>query len=214
MFPVGGGSAGCALARRLWEDSHLSILMVESGTTAPWISLVPMLAPGLQGYTADWGYKNSYAEAFSIWHAGTSKIKQILYYGMMCCQGFVLVQICLEIFSNYCKQSSWPRGKVLGGSSVLNYLLHMWGAKSDFDNLWNSEGSGWDFESVHGYFKRSELPKESRIHCVWLGIVEFLIVCCKSVVDSFILNLPFSLSLYSLFLPIILLQGVQFHGNI
>ncbi|KAF8774260.1 Glucose dehydrogenase like protein [Argiope bruennichi] len=122
---VGGGSSGCVLARRLWEKSNMSILVIESGTTAPWISLVPLLAPALQGYTADWAYKTA---TQTHTHLGTND-----------------------------RQSSWPRGKVLGGSSVLNYLLHMWGAKSDFDNLWNDSGeTGWDFESVRHYFKKSE----------------------------------------------------------
>ncbi|PRD21947.1 UNVERIFIED_CONTAM: pno [Trichonephila clavipes] len=56
-LPIGAGSAGCALARRLWEKTGKSILVIETGSTAPWISLVPLMAPALQGYTADWGYK-------------------------------------------------------------------------------------------------------------------------------------------------------------
>jgi choline dehydrogenase len=49
-----------------------------------------------------------------------------------------------------------PRGKVLGGSSSINGLVYLRGQKEDFD-LWRQLGNtGWSFEDVLPYFKKSE----------------------------------------------------------
>lgn len=49
-----------------------------------------------------------------------------------------------------------PRGKVLGGSSSINGLIYIRGQKEDFD-LWRQLGNtGWSFDDVLPYFKRSE----------------------------------------------------------
>lgn len=50
----------------------------------------------------------------------------------------------------------WPRGKVLGGSSALNGMIYIRGAKSDFD-AWAYNGApGWSYANVLPYFKKSE----------------------------------------------------------
>jgi choline dehydrogenase len=50
----------------------------------------------------------------------------------------------------------WPRGRVLGGSSAINGLLYVRGQHADYDH-WRQLGcTGWSFEEVLPYFRRSE----------------------------------------------------------
>ncbi|RWS11943.1 GMC oxidoreductase-like protein 1 [Dinothrombium tinctorium] len=59
------------------------------------------------------------------------------------------------------KQIYWPRGKALGGSSVLGNLLYNRGSKHDFDN-WVENGSiGWSWQEVLPYFLFSESNKDA-----------------------------------------------------
>jgi choline dehydrogenase len=50
----------------------------------------------------------------------------------------------------------WPRGKVLGGSSSINGMVYIRGQAEDFD-LWRQMGcTGWSYDDVLPYFRRSE----------------------------------------------------------
>ena len=49
-----------------------------------------------------------------------------------------------------------PRGKMLGGSSGINYMAYVRGHPGDFD-AWAAEGAtGWGYDDVLAYFKKSE----------------------------------------------------------
>ena len=49
-----------------------------------------------------------------------------------------------------------PRGKMLGGSSALNYLAYVRGHSGDYD-AWAQAGAvGWSYRDVLPYFKKSE----------------------------------------------------------
>ncbi len=54
------------------------------------------------------------------------------------------------------RQSYWPRGKVLGGSSSINAMVYIRGQHADF-NDWCAIGNpGWGWDDVLPYFKRAE----------------------------------------------------------
>ncbi|MGI8755890.1 MAG: GMC family oxidoreductase, partial [Acidimicrobiales bacterium] len=49
-----------------------------------------------------------------------------------------------------------PRGKMLGGSSGINYMAYVRGHPGDFD-AWAGDGAtGWSYDEVLAYFKKSE----------------------------------------------------------
>ena len=50
----------------------------------------------------------------------------------------------------------WPRGKVLGGSSSINGMVYIRGQAEDLDHWRQLGNSGWSFEDVLPYFRRSE----------------------------------------------------------
>ena len=61
---------------------------------------------------------------------------------------------------------TWPRGKVLGGSSAINGLLYIRGQRADYDD-WASQGAtGWSYKEVLPFFKSTECYEggESEFH--------------------------------------------------
>src|SRR5207342_1562222 len=49
-----------------------------------------------------------------------------------------------------------PRGRVIGGSSSINAMIYLRGARADYDD-WAADGcAGWSYDDVLPYFKRSE----------------------------------------------------------
>jgi choline dehydrogenase len=54
------------------------------------------------------------------------------------------------------RRGYWPRGKVLGGSSSINAMVHIRGQAADFD-AWEAHGNpGWGWRDVLPYFRKSE----------------------------------------------------------
>ncbi len=54
------------------------------------------------------------------------------------------------------RRISWPRGKVLGGSSSVNGLIYTRGQAQDYDHWRQLGNAGWGYKDVLPYFLRSE----------------------------------------------------------
>lgn len=60
-----------------------------------------------------------------------------------------------------------PRGRVLGGSSSINFGVYMRGNARDFDRWRDAGNPGWGYADVLPYFKRAEDNRD--IHDEWHG---------------------------------------------
>lgn len=90
---VGAGTAGCAVANRLSENSKWKVLLIEAGQNENVIMDIPLFVHFMQGSEKlNWQYKSEKSESH-----------------------------CLGMTNSQCKL---PRGKVMGGSSVLNYMMY------------------------------------------------------------------------------------------
>ncbi|CAK9810597.1 Glucose dehydrogenase [FAD, quinone] [Anthophora quadrimaculata] len=123
---VGGGSAGAVIASRLSEVSNWTVLLLEAGSNENEISDVPLLVGYTQQTEFDWKYQTSPP---------------------------TLSAYCLAMIGDRC---NWPRGKVLGGSSVLNAMVYVRGNRRDYDNWARLGNEGWSYEEVLPYFLKSE----------------------------------------------------------
>ncbi|HEX7740542.1 MAG TPA: FAD-dependent oxidoreductase [Marmoricola sp.] len=126
---VGGGSAGCAVARRLAESGARVVLLEAGGPdTARGVkslleipgAVAAMLSTPQLKKLVDWGYKSA---------PQTDALGRVI---------------------------PMTRGKVLGGSSSINGMLFVRGNRQNFDD-WAADGAtGWSYDEVLPAFKRME----------------------------------------------------------
>ncbi|KAL3868340.1 hypothetical protein ACJMK2_041157 [Sinanodonta woodiana] len=136
---VGGGSAGAVLASRLSEKDDVTVLLLEAGGEETENPLYHIPA-GCYILPKTEADWGYYTEPQKFSHFGLKG-----------------------------NRSYWPRGKVLGGTSILNFMVYNRGSRYDYDN-WASQGcTGWGYDDVLSYFLKSEdilIPtlKDSRFH--------------------------------------------------
>ena len=54
---------------------------------------------------------------------------------------------------SFFQRCKWPRGKMLGGTGGLNYMLYVRGNKDDFDDWATLGNRGWSYEEVGDILK-------------------------------------------------------------
>ncbi|XP_075157435.1 glucose dehydrogenase [FAD, quinone]-like [Haematobia irritans] len=62
-------------------------------------------------------------------------------------------QACFGMHNNEC---ALPRGKILGGTSSINYMIYNRGNRRDFDRWAEFGNEGWSYDEVLPYFLKSE----------------------------------------------------------
>jgi choline dehydrogenase len=119
---IGAGSAGCAVAARLSEDSATRVLLLEAGgeDRNRWIHIPLGFGKTFADPSVNWCYETEPDPG-----AGDRRV-------------------------------FWPRGKVLGGSSSINGMVYIRGQAEDFDHWRQLGNTGWSFDDVLPYFRRSE----------------------------------------------------------
>lgn len=129
---IGAGTAGSVLAARLSEDPQVTILLLEAGgedKTNAKLYNTPLMAPLLQHSESDWQFYISASQKADV--DGDA-----------------------SVFEE--KEHSMAAGRVLGGSSVFNYMHYVRGSRHDY-NEWKTNGCpGWSYDDVLPYFLKSE----------------------------------------------------------
>ncbi|XP_072042315.1 uncharacterized GMC-type oxidoreductase Mb1310-like [Amphiura filiformis] len=123
---IGAGSAGCVVATRLSEDSNCTVLLLEAGPSD--VEYPNIAIPAMVA---------TLQQTDIDWNFKTVPQKHAA-------QAYTDGKII------------WPRGKVLGGSSSLNFMAYVRGHSADYDS-WESLGcDGWGWKDVLPYFIKSE----------------------------------------------------------
>jgi len=73
---------------------------------------------------------------------------------------------CLSLEEQRCK---YPRGKVMGGSSTINYMVYTRGNRKDYDNWADMGNTEWSYDNVLKYFKKSENVNVSQADMSYRG---------------------------------------------
>lgn len=65
------------------------------------------------------------------------------------------------------RQIAYPRGRCIGGTGSINYMIYLRGHPSDYDNWQQLGASGWGWADVLPYFQKAEnwnVPGDASLH--------------------------------------------------
>ncbi|XP_077965768.1 L-sorbose 1-dehydrogenase-like isoform X2 [Styela clava] len=136
---VGGGLTGSVIARRLTDNTSFKVLILEAGPEDGYDPFVNIPLLGPLNVGIWNDWKFKSESQSASLHMKTDNVEHL------------------------------ARGKLLGGTSSINFQYYMRGSPSDYDS-WESEGNvGWGFGSVLKYFIKSETsnhfyPIDERYH--------------------------------------------------
>ncbi|XP_072044892.1 alcohol dehydrogenase [acceptor]-like [Amphiura filiformis] len=123
---IGAGSAGCVVASRLSEDSNSTVLLLEAGSSDEDCPNISI--PAMVGTLWQTDIDWSF-KTVPQKHAAQAYTDETI---------------------------AWPRGKILGGTSSINYMAYVRGHSADYDS-WERLGcDGWGWKDVLPYFIKSE----------------------------------------------------------
>lgn len=125
---IGAGTAGCVLANRLSENPKWTVLLIEAGGDEPLLMSIPSTVQFWQlSDRFNWMYRTD--------------------------NGSGQNRFCLSMLNQECPFS---RGKVMGGSSVLNFMIYTRGNARDYDEWTDMGADGWSYDDVLPFFEKFE----------------------------------------------------------
>ena len=143
---VGAGSAGCVLAARLSEDPAVKVVLLEAGGDDRPLHNLRQFMSNLMIHIPV-GYASTLSDPKVNWLYKTEADP-----------------------GTGGRVHTWPRGKVLGGSSSINAMLYVRGQAEDYDGWRQLGATGWSWDDVLPYFlraqhqERHELSRDAERH--------------------------------------------------